>query len=134
VLQRAILVAWRSGTSVAPATEEVLALRDSVGDVAYDPRQNIDRSRVETRVLNVESGPILEVHGIWNSEDTSWPAAGPFITRVVPCPEQNRTYVLDAWLFAPGKSKYEYMLQLNAILDSFRCGRAALDAARQAAN
>jgi hypothetical protein len=31
-------------------------------------------------------------------------------------------YLLDAWLYAPGKQKYEYMIQLQTILDTFRCG------------
>jgi hypothetical protein len=43
----------------------------------------------------------------------------------VPCPAQDKTYFIDAWLFAPGKKKYEYMIQLQTILNSFRCGSAA---------
>jgi len=33
----------------------------------------------------------------------------------------GRLYLLDAWLYAPGKEKYEYMIQLENIVDSFRC-------------
>ena len=40
----------------------------------------------------------------------------------VSCPEQDRTYLLDAWLYIPGRSKYEYVLQLETILDTFVCG------------
>ena len=36
--------------------------------------------------------------------------------------QQDRMYLLDAWLYAPGKEKYEYMIQLQTILGSFRCG------------
>lgn len=131
-LQRAILVTWRSGVSPQLGVELATAWRDSIGDVAYDPRQDVETARFETRALAVDSGPGFEVQGIWKSEDASWPAAGPFITRLIPCPDQNRTYLLDAWLFAPGKAKYEYMIQLNTILDSFRCGPAARDRARSA--
>ncbi len=35
------------------------------------------------------------------------------------CP--TRTYFIDAWLYAPNEPKYEYMLQLQEILGSFRC-------------
>ena len=30
-------------------------------------------------------------------------------------------YLIDAWLYAPGRDKYEYMIQLEEILGSFRC-------------
>ena len=47
------------------------------------------------------------------------------ITWSVPCPEQDRHYLVDAWLYAPGKDKYEYVLQLETILGTFRCRGAA---------
>jgi hypothetical protein len=66
----------------------------------------------------------FEVHSIWRSSDQTLPAAGPFLNRVILCPEQNRTYFVEAWLFAPGRRKYEYMIQFQALLDSFECGAA----------
>lgn len=133
-LLRTILVTWRSGVAEQLGVEPLIAWRDSAGDVAYDPPQDVQPEHFETRALEPPIGPGLEVQGVWRSEDTSWPAAGPFISRAIPCPDQNRTYLLDAWLFAPGptRSKYEYLIQLNTILDSFRCGRAAQEAARAA--
>jgi hypothetical protein len=63
-----------------------------------------------------------ELQAVWqNPPSADWPAAGPFIARVVACEEQDRLYLLDAWLYAPGRDKYEYMIQLNTVLDSFRC-------------
>ena len=35
------------------------------------------------------------------------------------CP--GRTYFIDAYLYAPNEDKYEYMLQLQEILNSFDC-------------
>ena len=69
--------------------------------------------------------PAYQIQATWvNPPEQNWPAAGPFILRSVICPEQNRMYLVDAWLYAPGKEKYEYMIQLQTILDSFRCGRS----------
>jgi hypothetical protein len=65
-------------------------------------------------------GPRVQIQGVWSNPPGEWPAAGPFITRLVPC--GDRTFLVDAWLYAPGKGKYEYMFQLKSILDSFRCG------------
>lgn len=133
VLLRTILVTWRSGVDGELDTERVLAWRDSAGNRVYAPGHDVDSARIETRTLGDAGRPGFEVQGVWQSRDLSWPAAGPFITRVVPCPEQDRTYILDAWLYAPNRPKYEYMIQLDTILESFRCGRDALESARQAA-
>jgi hypothetical protein len=121
-LMRVIAVTWREGEP-EPTQELALAWRDSVGTYAYDMGQVIQRDRFETKPLNEPPGA-LEVQGSWEGNDPGWIAAGPFIDRIVPCPAQNRTYFLDAWLYAPGKAKYEYMIQLNTILDTFRCGGA----------
>jgi hypothetical protein len=67
----------------------------------------------------------VEVRGIWSSDEKGWPGAGLFRTRVVSCPDQDRTYLVDAWLYAPGVEKYEYVVQLETILDSFECEGAA---------
>ena len=66
---------------------------------------------------------ITEVRGAWsNPPDSQWPAAGPFILWSLACPSQDRLYLIDAWLYAPGKDKWEYILQLETIMESFRCG------------
>jgi hypothetical protein len=64
----------------------------------------------------------LEIRGQWrNPPDRGWPAGGPFITRAAVCEGQDRAYLMDAWLYAPGVEKYEYMIQLETILQTFRC-------------
>ena len=63
---------------------------------------------------------------VWsNPPEDAFPAGGPLITRLVPCPHQGRDYLVDAWLYAPGRDKYQYVLQLETILDSFRCRAAS---------
>ena len=120
-LLRSVLVTWRSGArEMTP--EEILDWRDAVAAEAYPTGQTSARERIETRDPEHQGDRALEVQGIWQGTDPSFPLAGPFRTRVVSCPEQDRTYLLDAWLYIPGRSKYEYVLQLQTILDSFVCG------------
>lgn len=121
-LTRSILVTWESGAGPLLDAEEALSRRDRFCEEFYPWSQVTERERIDKRSLEGIGAEAVEYQGIWSSPPGAWPAAGPFITRVVICPEQDRTYILDAWLFAPGKDKYEYMIQLEIILDSFRCG------------
>lgn len=120
-LMRTITVASRPGVQTALDRPALLAWRDSLATYAHDLGQQVDTTQLQIRELE---GGGLEMQGVWNGTDPAWPTAGPFIARVIPCPSGDRTYLVDAWLYAPGKKKYEYMIQLNTILDSFRCGTA----------
>lgn len=120
-LFRAIAVARRPGTAV-PSAAEALDWRDRIATAYYgNPQQVTQRDTVLESALP-DGG--IEVQGIWRSTDASFPEAGVFITRVVPCPAQDRVYLLDAWLLAPGRQKYEYMIQFQNILGSFECASA----------
>lgn len=117
-LIRSVLVTWRPRLDSLTA-EAALDWRAAVDSVHYNVPQRIDtrNSSVTEFVLNEHSA--LEVTGVWEDEAGDFPAAGPFIVWLVQC--GDRTYMLDAWLYAPGEDKYEYMLQLEEILASFRC-------------
>jgi len=107
-----------AGASLDP--EAVFAWREGVDSTAYNVPQSIERVDIEPRRFDLGGAPAIEVHGIWHDEAT-YPAAGPFVARAVRCPDA--TWFFDAWLYSPHPedSKYQYMLQLEAILDSFRC-------------
>lgn len=123
---RSILIERREPGSAAssPGTpldpEAVFTWRDGIDSTAYNVPQSIERVDMEPRPFQLEGAPAIEVHGIWHDE-AAYPAAGPFIARAVRCPDA--TWFFDAWLYSPHPedSKYEYLLQLQAILDSFRC-------------
>jgi len=123
---RSILIERREPGAAAPNTdapldpEAVFAWREGIDSTAYNVPQSIERVGTEPRRFELGGAPAVEVHGIWHDEAT-YPAAGPFVARAVRCPDA--TWFFDAWLYSPHPedSKYEYMLQLEAILDSFRC-------------
>lgn len=115
-LERMVVVARRSGTPEQLTPELALEWRDRVAEP-----QATSRDTVLSRPLEGFGARALEVQGVWTGRDPSFPTAGPYISRVVVCPEQDRMYLVDASLYAPGKRKYEYMLQLETILDSFAC-------------
>jgi hypothetical protein len=123
-LIRNISVTWKSPIPADMHPEGILAWRAEVA-AHYSEPQDVDLTVRDAGPFEFRGRPAYEIQAIWkNPPDLNWPAAGPFVTRAVVCLEQQRTYLLDAWLYAPGKDKYEYMIQLETILDSFRCGPA----------
>ena len=121
-LIREIFVTWRSPALTSLDSEEVLAWRERVVGEYYTDAQAL---RLDT--MFVETEPFLgneavRVQAQWqNPPESSWPAGGPFIAYGITCANQDRTYLIDAWLYAPGREKYEYMIQLETILSTFEC-------------
>lgn len=121
-LIRQVMVTWMTPAPQGMDGENLLAWRQDVAAAYYQDDQValLDNARAEA--FQYQGMDAYQVQAIWQSPPTaSWPAAGPFILRAVLCPAQDRLYLLDAWLYAPGKEKYEYMIQLETILDSFSC-------------
>lgn len=119
-LIRQVHVTWRPAGEVEATAEAALQWRREVAERVTGPPQVTNPEIAQERRLTQAGRPALEIHGIWSNPPGEWPAAGPFISRLVECPD--RLYLVDAWLYAPGRSKYPYMIQLETLLDSFRCG------------
>jgi hypothetical protein len=118
-LLRSMLLTWVSGTE--PVTPEALAAwREMIGTSYYEPAQDVLEEGIRFDSVEVDGVQALELRGVWQDR-ADFPAAGPFITRAIACPSQDRTYYIDAWLFAPGKDKYSYLRQMEILLDTFRC-------------
>lgn len=118
-LLRSLLVTWRTGTAeVMP--DSLRAWREGIDETVYEPPQDILEEGVRFDSVQVGGLAGLEFRGVWQDR-SDFPAAGPFVTRAITCPGQNRTYYMDASLFAPGVNKYPYVRQLEILMDSFRC-------------
>jgi hypothetical protein len=123
-LIREIGVSWVTPLpETLPGQEEIESWRQRFAETYYADGQVLDNTVSSIREVPVtgSSRPGLEYQAAWVSAPDAWPAGGPLLTRVLPCPEQDRLYFLDAWLYAPAREKYEYMIQLQTILDSFEC-------------
>lgn len=118
VLIRSILVQPRARLDSLTAGI-ALEWRAGIDSVHYNVAQGMRTDRSAVTRFSIDGRPALEVTGIWEDEEGNFPAAGPFLVWLVDCPA--RTVFIDAWLYAPNESKYEYLLQLQEILASFRC-------------
>jgi hypothetical protein len=117
-LQRVVLVTWRPAGEVAATPEAVLEWRAEAAQRFYQPPQDTQRDR--TPPSPEESPDFVQVQGVWGSLPGAWPAGGPFLARSHTCPD-GRTFLLDAWVYAPRTGKYEFLVQMNTILDTFAC-------------
>lgn len=120
-LIRQFTVAWRSPAQEEFGAEDLLAWRARLVDGYYNHPQVVDLGRVIEGREVLDGNAAYTYQAVWNNPPDGYPAAGPFIARTVDCAEQGRRYIIDAWLYAPGRDKYQYMIQLETILDSFRC-------------
>ena len=121
-LIRQIGVTWITPAAGSLEQDRVIAWRNEMAEAHYTEPQEVVVEEVSERVVEVAGMQTYEIQSQWrNPPDRGWPAGGPLITRVVTCDAQDRTYLLDAWLYAPGKEKYEYMIQLETLLGTFNC-------------
>lgn len=116
-------VTWHTPIPPPLPLDSLVEWKEALSRESYTYPQVVDRENLPTRRLALGDLEVFEVRGAWlNPPDSQWPAAGPFILWTVSCPAQDRLYLIDAWLYAPGKDKWEYLLQMETILESFRCG------------
>lgn len=122
-LIRQIGVTWRTPAPARLSVADVLAWRSQLVAAHYSEPQEFVSEGMTVDTISFRGLTALEVRAQWrNPPDRGWPAGGPLILRAVTCDRQDRTYLLDSWLYAPGHEKYEYMIQLETLLDTFRCG------------
>lgn len=125
-LIRQVGVTWRSPLpEELPAMEDLVMWRQGMVDGYYQDEQITEVIRAEFVRGRLDGREMVQLQAVWANPPTSdWPRGGPMTMRAIACPDQDRLYLVDAWLFAPGDDKYQYMIQLETILNSFRCGEA----------
>lgn len=124
-LIRQVTVSWRDTELGEVGEQELVAWREEVQASHFSYPQVVDGTTIRGRRMRRGDLEFYELRAIWENPPGEFPAGGPFITRAIGCPALGRTFFVDAWLYAPGKDKYQYIIQLETILDTFRCGESA---------
>lgn len=123
-LIRSISVSWRSPAPDSLTPELAYEWRGGIDSLHYGTAQGITPDTSAPRRFLHDGHEALEVTGNW-SDEGPYPAGGPFTLWLVRC--GDRVYLLDSWIYAPDpeRGKYQYLLQLEWIRDTFRCGEGA---------
>lgn len=125
-LIRQVAVTWWDDVPESIEGEDLLDWRASVVEGYYGYPQVVTGDGLEGGPEAFDGKPSYRIQGVWeNPPGDAFPAGGPFLLKAIACFNESRTsgrlYLVDAWLYAPGKEKYAYMIQLENILDSFQC-------------
>ena len=102
---------------------QALTLRDSISK-AHIPGP-IDGTFMKTdydyiassNVFETEEKLIEETRGLWDVEKQFM--GGPFINQKIKTKNKEEVVMLDAFLFAPGEAKRDYLFELEAIMRTF---------------
>ena len=112
---RWIMVAW--GENDEPITPEfVYKRRKLLGNSFLDPVVTYD-DKWSWKETTLNEQPAILIRGIWATQKTT--GGGPFFTYCCEAPDDNRYYLVDGAVFAPGQSKMPYLWQLDIMAQTF---------------
>ncbi|MSR36021.1 MAG: DUF4837 family protein [Gemmatimonadetes bacterium] len=121
---RQVAVTWRTPIPAGLQGEGLLAWRRDVAAAAYGVPQSVALANVDATQTTHRGNVAYQLLGTWRNPTRSGPTRGRFIMRAVFCPTQDRVYLVDGWLFAPDQDQHRYLVELESIVNSFRCGSA----------
>jgi hypothetical protein len=120
-VERRVAVTWMNPAPPSFEIDEVLAWRERTAREHYGAPQEVV-GRVTAERIAFAGYVALEVRGQWTRRTESGERQeGSLLARVAVCEGQNRAYLLDSWLHTAAAETYEYVVQLETILDTFRC-------------
>ena len=107
-----------------PSLERIISIRDSVGK-AFVPGRNKDSYLITEKAYlpyffktKISSFTAFETRGTW--EVVNDYMAGPFLNYFIKDKKNNRTIVLEGFVFSPSVRKREYLVEIEAIIRSLK--------------
>jgi hypothetical protein len=118
--QRSIIVSWEEAPRDTLDPGAVLERRRELAELYY-PGDRVVEERTTVERVEFHGHRALRLSGVWENREEI--EGGTFVTLAFDCPETGRFYLIDALLYSPDpkKSRYVYQIQIETILDSFRC-------------
>lgn len=119
-----VTVTWQAPIPPGARSEPLALLgwREQVAAEHYAGPQFVEPTAVRGGPTTHRGSLALQLVGTWTAPGSS--RRGPFILRTVMCPIQDRMYLLDGWLDPAGQEGHEHMVEIESVINSFRCGSA----------
>ena len=123
---RHVTVTWRAPIPQDMQGDGMLRFRRQLATAHFGSPQSVSTRNILASQTTHQGNVTYQLLGMWRNPRPSrgGPPRGPFILRAEICQSQDRMYLLDGWLYAPEQDQHEYMVELESILNSFRCGSA----------
>lgn len=120
---RQVTVTWKSPVPPGLQGQALLEWRAQVEGANAGMQQAVNLGAVEATQTTHRGNVAYQLLGSWQNPSKG-PKGGPFIMRAIFCPTQDRVYLVDGWLWAPDQEQHRDLVELESILNSFRCGSA----------
>jgi hypothetical protein len=114
---RSIFVYWEEGSADSITRAFALAKRQELALKYYDGDVIEERRPLIVENVDFLGQPGVRVAGWWGNRELV--GGGPFLMYCFHEPSQNRIYMVDTSLFAPGFDKISLMRNLDAIAHTF---------------
>ncbi len=110
---RGVFVYWENRTRHLTA-DQLVQLRDSLTASYYDG-DVVEPDYVVSDTVALLSTPALKLRGIWQNEEET--IGGPFVCYAFN--HEGRFFLLDGYVYNPGKKKLGQLLHVDAIIHTF---------------
>jgi hypothetical protein len=114
---RMISIYWQEGEPGFASEEFAIAKREELGRRYFDGDEIEWRRELVVESVEFTGRPAVRLSGWWANRELV--GGGPFRTYCFFEPTQNRVYVVDVSLFAPGQDKVPLMRNLDALAHTF---------------
>jgi hypothetical protein len=114
---RTISVYWQEGEPGFASEEFAIAKRSELGERYFDGDEIEWRRELAIETVEFAGSSAVRLSGWW--ANTELVGGGPFRTYCFFEPSQQRVYLIDVSLFAPGQDKVPLMRNLDAVAHTF---------------
>jgi len=114
---RLISFGWKEKMIDSISYDKACRMRDSIG-LLYLDNDKIERTMTKGKMVDFLGRNVYKLDGIWENDENVM--GGPFRTYFFNDTLQNRSYIIDIHIFAPGKKKWFYLKELEGVVSTFK--------------
>ena len=114
---RLISIGWKEKMVESISYDDACRIRDSIGGLYFE-KDVIVKSKTKGKSTKFLDRDSYKLEGIWENNEIIM--GGPFRTYFFNDTIQQRFYIVDIHVFAPGKKKWFYLKELESVASTFK--------------